>query len=171
MKSVVIQYQDKSLDLYKLKPEDIQIKDIATALSKICRYAGRISEFYSVAQHSVIVSKKASPKLAFAALLHDAAEAYIGDVISPIKNDLPRFQQLEKRVFNVILERFGLIEDYWIHEQHIKMIDKFVIQEEMAYFYGDAIDILGHRPIEHRDAFWEFLRVFYRLEGKKWTSI
>ena len=166
MNSVIIQYQNKVLDLYKLKPEDIQVKDIATALSKICRYAGRIPEFYSVAQHSVIVSKKVSPQLAFAALLHDAAEAYIGDVISPIKHDLPRFQQLEKRVFNVILERFNLVEDYWLHEKHIKIIDKFVIQEEMAYFYGDAIDILGHKPVEHREAYWEFVRMFYRLEGK-----
>ena len=170
MNSIIIQYKNKVLDLYKLKPEDIQVKDIATALSKICRYAGRIPEFYSVAQHSVIVSKKVSPQLAFAALLHDAAEAYIGDVISPIKRDLPRFQQLEKIVFNVILERFDLVEDYWLHEKHIKIIDKFVIQEEMAYFYDDAIDILGHKPVEHREAFWEFVRLFYRLEGQKWTT-
>src|SRR5690242_11754504 len=65
--------------------DDIDIGDIAHHLSLVCRFAGACREFYSVAQHCVGVSYVCDPKDALWGLLHDAAEAYVGDMVRPLK--------------------------------------------------------------------------------------
>ncbi len=82
--------------------------DIAQALSRICRFGGHTRKFYSVAQHCVLASELVPPEDALAALLHDAPEAYIGDMVSPLKAMLPAFQHIEERIWLAIAERFGI---------------------------------------------------------------
>lgn len=94
-------------------PEDVVLEDIGHALSMICRYGGHTRRFYSVAEHTVAVSKwveaqGAHPMAVQRALLHDAAEAYVGDMVRPLKLSMPAYRDVENRVLGVIGLRFGV---------------------------------------------------------------
>lgn len=88
------------------RPEDICIEDVAHALSHICRYGGHSREFYSVAQHSIYVQEVICDEmglhheydLQLAALIHDATEAYMGDMVRPLKVSMPEYRAAEERL-------------------------------------------------------------------------
>src|ERR1700687_1706186 len=88
---------------------DFTIDDIAHGLANICLYSGQCSNFYSVAEHSLLVSETAKG-FEFEALLHDAAEAFTGDITRPLKQMLPEFKRIEAEVERAILDRFGVKE-------------------------------------------------------------
>lgn len=96
----------------KATPEMVFIEDIAHALSNICRFAGHIKEFYSVAQHSAYVAAltEGDAKEKLRGLLHDAAEAYIVDVPRPIKasDEMQGYRKIEGNLLAVIGKRFDL---------------------------------------------------------------
>jgi hypothetical protein len=112
------------------RAEDVDIRDIAHALANLCRFNGHVRKFYSVAQHSVIVSQVVPPEFALYGLLHDAAEAYIGDMTRPLKHDpkMARFKECDIRLSAVIYQRFGLG-----HEEPpcVKAADRLVLQDEV----------------------------------------
>jgi len=95
---------------YPLSPkvEDVDILDIAHALSNICRFTGHTNCFYSVAEHSVLVSNSVSPEVALQGLLHDSSEAYLTDIARPIKPFLTNYQTYENKLLEIIFIRFGL---------------------------------------------------------------
>lgn len=90
--------------------EMFRIEDIAKSLSQICRFNGHIRTTYSVAQHSLHVSSMLPERLKFQGLMHDAAEAYLGDVVKPLKELLPDYRTLERNVWHVIARKFGVPE-------------------------------------------------------------
>jgi uncharacterized protein len=99
-------------DIFNLRAEDIFVEDIAHHLSQINRFGGATPFPYSVAQHSVIVSNMCSADNAMHGLLHDAAEAYIGDLPSPWKDLVriagDRIVDIEEEIMEVIYERLKL---------------------------------------------------------------
>jgi hypothetical protein len=107
--------------------------DIGHALSNICRFGGHCSKFYSVAQHSVLVAEQMPGSiLARAALLHDAPEAFLGDMIRSVKCILPHYQGLEKRFWTSIAKQYGL--PYKLPEL-VKLADnRMLVTEKRAFF-------------------------------------
>ena len=112
----------KHFNLLEPRKEQIDIKDIARALSHICRYTGHLPKHYSVAQHSVMCSHLVSPALALEALMHDAAEAYIGDCSAPLKSLLPDYKRIEKNVEWVIARKFGLPTEMSVEVHHADLV-------------------------------------------------
>lgn len=98
---------------HPLDPQSVDIDplDIAHALSMLCRYGGHITQFYSVAEHCVLMSYAVAPENALSALLHDATEAYVVDVPRPVKRYIPDYKALEARVWGAIAARFNINEE------------------------------------------------------------
>ena len=93
------------------RPEEVMLFDIAHSLSNMCRFTGHCREFYSVAQHSVIVSRNVPHEDAAWGLLHDATEAYMMDLSRPIKRSSAlgfEYKKIENALMRVICKRFGL---------------------------------------------------------------
>lgn len=108
-KDWIVTYSGKKFWPLEPRPQDIDIVDIAHHLSNICRFTGAVSQFYSVAQHSVLVSKLCDNHPLFG-LLHDGSEAYLCDVATPVKqSDLfAEYRAAESHLQRMILLHFGI---------------------------------------------------------------
>lgn len=109
----MLTYTGKKFYPYEPKMDQIDIQDIAHALAHICRFAGHVRRFYSVAEHSVHVSnivleKTKDPNLALYGLLHDASEAYLVDIPHPVKKGLKQYKELEESVMCLVRGKYGL---------------------------------------------------------------
>jgi 5'-deoxynucleotidase YfbR-like HD superfamily hydrolase len=130
--------------------EDIWIEDIAHALAHQCRYAGHVTEFYSVAEHSVRISRIVPPCFALWGLLHDAAEAYLQDMIRPLKCVHPlgdEYRKYEDRLMRLIAERFGL---EWPAPPVIKDADNILLFTEQ-------------RDLRRKQLYWKDSEKYTRL--------
>lgn len=155
------------------RPEDVTIEDIAHALALQCRYNGHCRDFYSVAQHSVLVSHVveqaerekflASPmtlverqryaQLIITALLHDASEAYLGDMVRPLKRHQPSYKRAEVAVDLAILRRMRLPLEDFAGVELIKQADNILLATERRDLMTheldwDAEELLA--PLEER---------------------
>ena len=137
-------FTGKKFDLLNPDPEMVCIRDIAHSLSHICRFGGHTDRFYSVAQHSLIVSQCCQPWDALWGLLHDASEAYVGDITRPLKYELPEYSQIERRIQATIATRFGLIgrdpNEFLRTRERVKFWDDTVLATE-------ARDLLQRPPV------------------------
>lgn len=109
------------------RPEDVNILDIAHSLSHLCRYTGHCIRFYSVAEHSVLMSRYVKTNKLWA-LLHDATEAYLVDVPRPIKPFLIGYKQAELAIQRVIATRFNLPPDI---PAEVHDADRRILTDEM----------------------------------------
>lgn len=156
------------------RPSEVHIEDIAHALSMICRYNGHINQFYSVAQHSVTISEHCHSKYALFGLLHDATEAYIGDVISPLKKMLVGYKEIEENIMKAIAKKFkfSLTE---AGKKHVKKWDNVLLATEVRYLvpYKYVNWKLTEQPLGYGFPRWSpevaeeaFLKRFRKLYGK-----
>lgn len=161
----VIVYSGKEIDILNIKSDDVDIFDIAHSLSNICRFNGHTSSFYSVAEHSVrgtyLLNERREKQLF---LLHDAAEAYFGDIVRGIKyitqlRDI--FKTIERRIEIAVLEHFGIPGP---------------VSDELTYRLKYADDTMLRT--EARDLFSGLMQTFYTTTNAEplpliitpWTS-
>lgn len=165
-------------------PEAIELADIAHALSHLCRFGGHCRTFYSVAQHCCVVADAVEaaggdPETALCALMHDAAEAYLGDLPHPLKHRSPlgeQYRRIEEPLQQAILARFGLPLGA---RPLVKDIDRAALAAERALLMRPADDMWwpeldGVTPLDVRIEPWpperaaaEFTARFERLEARR----
>lgn len=149
-----------------LENNTIKIEDIAASLSKIPRWLGHTNTFYSVAQHCCWCHDNINnPELKLDALLHDATEAYLSDIPSPLKKLLPDYQKIENRLHKVIAEFYGT--HYPLHPE-IKKVDLRALEVEW-----DNIKISNNPHVDYwspETAEQEFLIRFNNIKNTKCTK-
>ena len=137
MKPYIDTYSGRKINLLHPDPDDILIEDIAHALSLICRWGGHIRRHYSVGAHSILVAAEVKPTGAkLPALLHDATEAYIQDIVSPLKrqDDMDMYRVIEDRFNRTVMKKFGALEAWDFYEAEIHRADKVMLERERAAF-------------------------------------
>ncbi len=160
------------------KEEDIQIIDIAHALSLLCRANGHFPEFYSVGQHCIHCALEADARghdrpTVLACLLHDAAEAYLADIIRPVKQHLFPYQQAEEQLLDAIYRRYlgrPLTENEALI---VKNIDDSLLYHEFYHYMGErlqeTIPPLATQPVFAWRPFLEveqeYLQLFQKYRG------
>ncbi|TCV90872.1 phosphohydrolase [Sulfurirhabdus autotrophica] len=166
---------------YPLEPriDKVAIEDIAHGLSFQCRFNGQTCEFYSVAQHSLIVSALVDDDLKLAALLHDAAEAYLGDMVKPLKILLPAFANIEDRVTDIIAQEFSLDFSNYSPIKTADLISLATEKRDLMPFsvenweYLNGIDPLPEiiKPMNPFEAKSAFMLEFERLLAIRKTQL
>jgi hypothetical protein len=143
MKSTILTQSGIEFDVCNPDPDLIEIEDIAHALSHLCRFTGHTKHFYSVAQHSYLCTTLVPAERQLETLLHDAAEAYIGDVSSPLKAQLPGYQMIESKLEQAIRQRFGLPPEKspWVKQADLQMLA--VEKAQLMPQYTEPWDILN----------------------------
>lgn len=122
----------RKIDLLNPDPDQICLEDIACALSKVSRFNGQVKHPYSVAQHSMYVSSLVGRNLKLQALLHDATEAYICDVPTPLKHMLgSAYRDVEARLAEAIGEHFGV--ELVKLDPAVKLADSIMLMTEHEY--------------------------------------
>ena len=162
--SILRTYSGIEFDLKNFDAGNISIVDIAHALSNSCRFNGHSKKFYSVAEHCVRCSRLSVDDATIShILLHDASEAYMGDVVTPLKRMMPWYEEKENQLIALIFDKYCVLPytDYVDSELHF--VDKLMFKIEADELWSD-VTYFGWTP---EKAKMEFLKSFYALQEKK----
>lgn len=140
-------------DLTNPKAEHVNPECIAHALANINRFTGHTKRPYSVAEHSLLVMRLAPPEYKKQALLHDATEAYVGDLNSMVKRQCPDFQELEARVRSAVAEHFR-IEYELPHAVRVLDLQALMIERDALYDNLPPRDWGVQAPKHHDHDMW-----------------
>jgi len=133
MKTALINtYSGKVIDLLNPRVDDIALEDIARGVAYKSHYIGQTPFYFSIAEHSMLVSMLTGD---IEGLMHDGSEAYLSDIAKPLKAFLPEYKKTEKRLMEVIFERFDL--DFSKLESD-KWADIEILGSEFEIFFGDT---------------------------------
>lgn len=155
-------YTGRKYDFLDPQIDQICIQDIAHALCQVPRFGGHCKEFYSVAKHSMLVALLVPNKFKLEALLHDATEAYMGDMVNPLKNLIPQYRELEQKCHNAIANKFDI--PYTISEE-VKDADRHALYLESKY-------LLDNPPIEDWHKKFESKSIHQpRIDQEKFYSL
>jgi uncharacterized protein len=159
------------------RPDEINIVDIAHGLAHQCRFNGQTTRFYSVAEHAWHCSYLVPPEFAFEALLHDAAEAYVGDIIRPLKliPDIRAvYTPIEEAVERVIAGRYGLTYPWpaWVKKADEMMVtaemEQIIRSQEKGHLHDSSvaaeIEVQCLEPVFARE---RFLMRFHELQEQR----
>lgn len=130
------------IDIMDLKPSDIKLDDLAHHLAKVQRFGGAspINYTYSVGEHSINLCRYfyeiGSKDEARCALLHDASEAYLSDIVSPVKRNLKDYMKMEEEVMTAIYTKYHTGFSY-----DILVMDRQIVLDEVAAIMPDKYDI------------------------------
>lgn len=157
---------------FKFDDPEFSIYDIAHALSLTCRFCGHSSSYYSVAEHSIHVANNCPEELYLEGLMHDAPEAYLGDVTSPLKRYLSEYRRMEEDLYSKLAGHYKLLSPI---PTQVKTIDGAVTVSEAKVLMPDKgagwaykegpIDI-DFRFLSSKEAEEEFLHQFFSHERK-----
>jgi hypothetical protein len=162
-------FTGKLFDPFDIKPEDINLKDIAKGLSNVCRYQGQTTFHYSVAQHSVYISRALPEEYKLYGLLHDASEAYLSDIPKPLKvrPEMAFYREAEAAVQRAIYKRFGLNE---VEPDILHKLDRAIWGNEIPALFrgqravhGESIPDLKVVTWRQRNAYSVFLHEYSTL--------
>ena len=197
--NVYTTYSSQVLDLDFIKTKDINIKDIAHSLSFQCRFNGHTERFYSVAEHSIILrdlvvegSVVQNLNRRMAALLHDSAECYLGDITEPAKGRLCVGDYIEEQILGVIFEAFGVPfssfdEELKAMDSDLCIVEGFLLIGGM-YWSKAYYELVKRNPIfaihardrivSHDGAMWEepsyvakYFQNFLEEEWKNFSTL
>ncbi len=178
MKDYITTYSKVHFEIDEPKIAQINLQDVAHALSMLARANGHLPKFYSVAQHSLACTIEAmernySMKVVLGCLLHDGSEAYLCDITRPVKQHLDYYLVREKKIQNMIFEKLigeplNSEELALIHE-----VDDAMLFAEFKYYLGEQLE-MEHTPLVTRPVFVtrpfddveeEFLSMYYRVSA------
>jgi hypothetical protein len=121
-------------------PEEVHIEDIAHSLAQQCRFGGHCERFYSVAEHSVLVSYMVPTQHAFAALMHDATEAYVCDLPRPLKRSIRQYEEIEACNWVAIARKFRLAVEL---PAEVKAADNQILWSEREQLMSECSLLWG----------------------------
>lgn len=145
-------YMGNKVDPLEVAAEDITLEDIAHALSLMCRGNGQVVHFYSVGQHCINCAKEAkargwNERLQLGCLLHDAAEAYMSDLITPIKVHMPQYYEIEDRFLKAVYEKFGLSDLSKEEWDMIMDVDRALLTYDLVELLKEPVPEEGYRVV------------------------